>query len=373
MPAASDPPVVPIDGTLIIAGFLGRGNAGDEAMLQVFFQEFSPRFNIVISVDQAGAHPGYWNWFPYTHAQIVHQNDGHAILRIPDTIGMLVGGGALPIGFAAGQLLVAKTRGIPAALAGVDAWKPPVKYLSPGRAALGVWLGLFDEIIPRTRISVDTLTSLGIESSYGADFALRLVTDGAPDIVSHDRRVLVVLREGLPGMAAEDFAAWVVNLMTQLEAAGYRPVLLPFSPEDDRLLTELDVCDRFAVERAWWNPRRLKQFMASSVLTVTVGRLHPMIFAAPTGQSVAVLRPPQWSGKRAGLMSKLTDMAQELGIDVFDTTEDFITMLKDGRVRPAEPSRVQAALDRVDVALASLHRLFRRDAVSQAGVKSRAA
>jgi hypothetical protein len=98
-----------------------------------------------------------------------------------------------------------------------------------------------------------------------------------------------------------------------------------------------------------------------------------MIFAAPMGQSVAVLRPPQWSGKRAGLMSKLTDMAQELGIDVFDTTEDFITMLKDGRVRPAEPSRVQAALDRVDVALASLHRLFRRDAVSQAGVKSRAA
>jgi hypothetical protein len=238
---------------------------------------------------------------------------------------------------------------------------------------LRTWLGLFDHIIPRTKVGVAALDDLGIKSVYGADVALRLTTDCAPDIVPNERRVLVVLREGLPDMTSEDFAAWTINLLTQIEASGYRPVLLPFCPEDDRLLTELDLCDRFEVERAWWNARRLKQLIACSALTVTVGRLHPMIFAAPTGRKISVVRPPQWTGKWVDCIDKLSEMAAELGIDVFDTVDCFITALRSGSVRPADAVLVRAALERLDVALAKLHALFCPLGLGDAGLQDRIA
>jgi polysaccharide pyruvyl transferase WcaK-like protein len=325
------------EGTLVIAAFLGRGNAGDEAMLQVLFETFSPRFNIVISVDMTGAFPGFWDWYPYAQAKVVHQNDCHAIERIRDLVGMVVGGGALSLGFAAGQVLVAKARGVPVAFASVDVWTPTAELHAAVRGVLDLWLGLFDLIVTRTARSVTKLNDLGLGSVYAADFALRLPTDNSPAVRVNEPRALVVLREGIPGMANEEFAAWAVNLLVQLQVCGYRVVLLPFCPEDDRFLAELDLCDRFEVERIWWNARQLKQLIASSALTVTVGRLHPMIFAAPTGRNVAVLRPPQWMGKRAGQMRKLTDMAEELGIDVFETIDDLIATLRDGRVRQADP------------------------------------
>lgn len=367
MPSTSDTNRVQKDGALLIAGFLGRGNAGDEAMLQVFYEEFSTRFNIIISIDQHGAHPGHRDWYPYADTKIVHQNDGHELVR-RDAVGLLIGGGALGLGFAASQLLFAKARRVPSAFASVDIWKTEPKFRSEGAAAMSTWLGLFDRIIPRTRVGVEALNGLGIDSVYGADAALRLTTDCAPDIVPNDRRVLVVLREGLPDMAGEDFAAWTINMLTQIEASGYRPVLLPFCPEDARLLIELGLCDRYEVETAWWNARRLKQLIACSALTVTVGRLHPMIFAAPTGRKIAVLRPPQWTGPRVDCINKLSEMAAELGIDVFDTSDSFIAALRSGRVRPADAALVRAALDRLDVALASLHALFRPLAVGNSNL-----
>ena len=50
MTLADIPQPEPKEGTLVIVGFLGRGNAGDEAMLQVLFETFYPRFDIVVGL-----------------------------------------------------------------------------------------------------------------------------------------------------------------------------------------------------------------------------------------------------------------------------------------------------------------------------------
>jgi hypothetical protein len=147
--------------------------------------------------------------------------------------------------------------------------------------------------------------------------------------------------------------------MARLTARGYRPTLMPFCPEDERFLTRTGLAERHEVERSWWNAPRLKQLIAVSGLTVTVGRLHPMVFAAPTGRNLAVLRPPHWVGERAGSMEKLTDMAEDLGTSTFDTSDAFAAALEAGRIGPADPERVEAAVQRVDAALARLHSLFR--------------
>ena len=344
------------EGTLVIAGFFGRGNAGDEAMLQVLFEVFSPRFRIVICVDEYGAYPGFWDWYPYNEAIIAHQNRFELIKSIADPVGVLVGGGGLAVGFAAAQVFIARTQQLPTALAGVDIFE---LHKHPRAApVLRTWLGLFDQVIPRTSRSESVMRALDMPSLHGGDWALRLAADVAPDVTVDDHRALVVLREDVLGEAGNDYRAGMRDLLSQLAACGYGPVFLPFSPEDERFLTTQGLVDGIPVERAWWNARRLKQLIASSGLTVTVGRLHPMVFAAPTGRDVASIRPPHWIGKRAAGMSKLTDMGKELGIDQFESVGDFGLALRAGKIRPAQTSQVEAALARVDTALDALHTLF---------------
>lgn len=345
-------------GTLVIAGFLGRGNAGDEAMFQVLYEAFAPRFNIVACVDEHGAYPGYWNWFPYPHVRIVHQNHIDIIERLDDCAGLIVGGGMLSLGFAAGHVLLAKARDIPVALAGVDIWPVPPTG-SNKLQVLKAWYGLFTRLVARTKRSADDVRAYGCEVVHGGDWALRLIADSAPDVQDDPRRAVVVLREDAFEAVGEAFPAWVDLLLADIEAAGYRPVLLPFSPEDERFADGLRLSERFAMERAWWNARRLKQVIGASGLLVTVGRLHPMIFGAPTGCAIASVRMPHWTGARAGSMIKLNDMAAELGIASFDTREAFAAALRAGEIGPADEERLAMSIGRVERSLALLHRLFK--------------
>lgn len=74
-----------------VVGFLGRGNAGDEAMFQCIHEAFSPDFDIVAVVDKLGACPGFWDWYPYTHCGLVHVGDIHHFIQ--PMAGLIVGGG----------------------------------------------------------------------------------------------------------------------------------------------------------------------------------------------------------------------------------------------------------------------------------------
>jgi hypothetical protein len=347
------------DGSLVIAGFLGRGNAGDEAMFQVLVEQFRDRFAITALVDELGAYPGYRGWYPYAQVTVAHQNHIDTIERRDDCAGLIVGGGMLSLGFAAGHVLMARARKVPVVMGGVDAWPVPFPD-SPKFGVLQGWYGMFDRLVMRTGRSVADLRAFGFEAAHGGDWALKLMADSAAGIEADARQALVVLREDSMDALGDSFPAWAEGLLADIARAGYRPVLLPFSPEDERFVGQLGLAEKWEVQRAWWNARRLKQLIGSSGLLVTVGRLHPMIFGAPTACAIASVRMPHWVGRQAGNMLKLNDMAAELGIATFDTRADFAGALAAGAIGRADPDRVAASIERVDRALAMMHRLFKR-------------
>ena len=50
---------------LVVTGFFARGNCGDEALLQCAFEAFEATHDLIVSVDEHGAYPGFWDWYPY--------------------------------------------------------------------------------------------------------------------------------------------------------------------------------------------------------------------------------------------------------------------------------------------------------------------
>ena len=167
----------------------------------------------------------------------------------------------------------------------------------------------------------------------------------------------MVLREDDRSVLAPDYREQIRRLLAALWAVGLVPVLLPFAPEDERLLEELGLGRLAPVERCWWNARRLKQLSARSGLTLSIGRLHPMIFAAPTGRPVMTVgRPTITAGRRAD--GKLRHMAADLGVDLHDTVAEAVLAIEAGQIRPADADKVAAAKARLDAQADDLRRFF---------------
>lgn len=367
--------------TLVLAGFYGRGNCGDEALLQCACEAMQDDFDILISVDEHGAYPGYWDWYPYNKFDRTHQTNLGFFRRTEKYAGLLVGGGGLPYGFAANQAVHARSYQAATALAGVDFVSTnmdPRMRAAPQQTAharaLRQYADLFDFRALRTLDAVHSAKELGLDYFHGADWALRLPMDRDPSIEQDDRRVLIVLREWSLRSVSQEYVEEILLLISTLEERGWRPHFLPFAPEDERFIEQLGMQDRLPVVRTWWNARRAKQWIASSGLTLSVTRLHPLIFAAPTGARIASLVPRRIQPSNAPILglesdgSKLANVCRELGIRQFYSTEEMLAGLDS--IGPADPEKVALSTARLDAMIERLRRLFRESAASRAGVST---
>jgi hypothetical protein len=364
--------------TLVVTGFYARGNCGDESLLQCVCEAMQSDFEILISLDEHGAYQGYWDWYPYNHFDRVHQTDLGMFRWSEKYAGLLVGGGGLPFGFAAHQAVHARTYQAATALAGVDFsgmdGDPRLRGHAQ-RAAFALaarqYANLFDFRALRTRVAVESAAAHGVEYFHGADWALRLVADQDPSVERNDRRALIVLREmGLRSVSYR-YVQEISVLISALEERGFEPHFLPFAPEDERFLGHIGLEQRIPVIRTWWNPRRAKQWIASSGLVLSLGRLHPLIFAAPTSVPVACLLSRSMLQPKAAAIpdlaaqpSKLTNVCRELGIALFFTVEDTLAGLSG--IRPADSEKVASSMARLDAMIERLRELFRESAASRA-------
>ena len=278
---------------VVLSGFFGRGNCGDEALLQAQYEWLSPRYDVVISVDERGAYEGFWDWYPYDRCRIVHQAN-LSVLAEQDVIGIHVGGGGLPHGFNAAQVVHAASLGKPAFLTGVDC-QPLCS--AAAAAALTRYLGLFEFISVRSAAAQQSMSMVASGCHHGADWALALPTDG-PVPVPRAGTALVTLREFPADLLSRRYAEAVAELLAVLADRFDRVALLPFCPEDERFLDRLPVAARQRREIHWWNPRRMQREIAAADLIVSVGRLHPLIFAANVGTPAVFVEPlaadPRW-------------------------------------------------------------------------------
>lgn len=272
--------------TLVLSGFFGRGNCGDEALLQAQYERFSGRYDIVISVDERGARDGFWDRYPYDRCRIVHQAN-LSVLAEPEVIGIHVGGGGLPHGFNAAQVIHARSLGKPAFITGVDC-QPPAT--AAAAAAVRRYYELFDFVSVRSAAAWQAMSMLSTGCHHGADWALGMPTAGPP---STNRRgtVALVLREFPVAWISADYLATVTRLLDALARRHDRVLLLPFCPEDDRFLDHVKPAARLPRERHWWDPRRMQGEIAAAEMVVSLGRLHPLIFAANVGTPALFVEP----------------------------------------------------------------------------------
>lgn len=317
---------------VVLSGFFGRGNCGDEALLQAQYEWLSPCYDVVISVDERGARDGFWDWYPYDRCRIVHQGN-LAVLGESGVIGIHVGGGGLPHGFNAAQVVHARSHGKPAFLTGVDA--RPVASAAAA-TAVGRYLELFDFVSVRSAAAWQTMTSLAPACHHGADWALALPTD-EPAAGPRRGGVLVTIREFPPDLVSRRYLGDVADLLAVLADRIGEVALLPFCPEDERFLDHLPMAGRLPREVHWWNPRRVQRLIADAELVVSLGRLHPLVFAANVG-TPAVFAEPLGHDPRWPACTKARDLASEYGWSIDPSIADLTARLRRLEGRPLGPA-----------------------------------
>ncbi len=310
--------------TIVLSGFFGRGNCGDEAILQAQYEALSPEFDIVISVDERGAYDGFWNWYPYDRCRIVHQAN-LSVLADPAIVGIHVGGGGLPHGFNAAQVVYARSLDKLACLSGVDA--APAR--SPAAAqAIASYVRLFSKVILRSEASWNTMARLAQNSQRGADWAVGFPTDGAEEGIEQSGDVVVTIREFPDEFISSRYLSDVAELFRILAGGHRRVVLLPFCPEDERFLDRLPPAARLHREIHWWNPRRVQRCIATASRVVSLGRLHPLIFAANVGTPAAFAEPLAGESRWASC-AKARDLCVEHGWAYHASLSELIARLRD--------------------------------------------
>lgn len=355
---------------LMVAGFYGRGNSGDEALFHAIYEAFCDDYDIYVAVDEHGAFRGFWDWYPYTKCRVIHQTDLHAFSAKRNIAGFMIGGGGLAIGYAGNLVVSARMRRIPTFIAGVDLPElappttDPEELTKPMLARIArrldvdflrTYLGSFDHLMVRTERSLRVASEIELPVFLGGDWALRLIADTSPDETPNPKRAIIVLREFALEIIPFTYVQKIERLVSGLKDLGWEPVLLPFCPEDVRNAKELGLDKLAPTWEHWWNPRRMKQIMAQSGLVISVGRLHAVIFAAPSFDvPVCSLAPPLKlpSGKKS--ISKIDSLCADWEIDQFFDVEELLTAAAEGRLRPASREKVTAAAQRLDESIAQM-------------------
>jgi hypothetical protein len=322
-PLVTDQPTTP-RGTIVLSGFFGRGNCGDEAILQAQYERLSPHYDLIISVDQHGAYDGFWNWYPYDRCPIVHQGNLGCVAD-ETVVAVHVGGGGLPHGFNAAQVVHARSHGKPVFLTGVDV--KPVNTPAAVTALRG-YLDLFDLISVRSGASHQTLRELVSHGHRGTDWAVALPTDG-PLPVTRTDRVLITLREFPRELLSSAYCQSIAEMVSRLADSYDEIALLPCCPEDERFLDWVPAVEQLPREVHWWNPRRVQREIAAATAVVSVGRLHPLIFAANVGTPAAFVEPlpgdPRWPKS-----AKASQLCDEHGWPSFATVDDLLAHFDQG-------------------------------------------
>jgi len=292
---------------IIVRGFFGRGNCGDEAILQSIHGLFEKHFDIGISTELSDVnHEAIKRLFPYANCEIVNCED-RLIFKHKDIAGFILGGGGLGLGFGWNQYIVAKRRGVKVlhigthldasflgdetgSTVGLDEVDEIGKIPEGGaqlyNVAVGSFLKLADYYAVRNSQSLEYARQLGVEPKLYPDVAFALEKDDNPDIKMDKRRMLVTIRE-YPAVH-QDFdrlKKWLTKVEDYATKLGMYVQVVPYCEADAVTTREVGYVDKI-LDGQYWNPRRVKQLVANSGMVVSFGRFHAVVFAISEGTPV---------------------------------------------------------------------------------------
>lgn len=292
---------------VLVAGYYGYGNIGDEAILGALLRdvhEVRPDLGFVVLSAKADAGPVP----PGVRVTYASRLDPSRVLAAMRRTEMLIlGGGGLiqdvtslrSLLYYLGLIWTARRLGLPVAIYGGGIG--PVTTAAGRRLARAI-LPQVDLLALRDQLSLETALALGVpdtQVALTADPAFSL--ERSPESVgAPGPAALAALgRAGVPGDRADRLVGWALKAPVTAEderafgeaigrvaaQTGLFPVLLPFHPEQD--LAMLDRLTRVAgtgcaVVRDVREPALLQE-VVSAMTAVVAMRLHGVIFAVAAG------------------------------------------------------------------------------------------
>lgn len=269
---------------ILCCGFYGHGNAGDEAIAHALdfylrrpFDNVDLMFSSELSPEQTAKvveEDGF-----YRDRQLISVYDLETV-KEPDIF--LVGGGDLSASYGIQQAQIAREASR-CRLVGRIGTSAKDDFLKGGAKSIELVkasLNLFDYTSVRDRSSFDVLAALGVQSHCGADLALDVRLDKKVKLPKGPYAVVVVreVREGDADRQAT-VAKFVVDAVRREFDQNF--VLLPFCNADRQFAKHVSAACGNAVicEDAGSDPHKLAQIIANADYVVSVGRLHPLVFA----------------------------------------------------------------------------------------------
>lgn len=289
---------------VMIIGFYGMGNCGDEAILQGLKQEIQD-INPNIGIDMASELPfiyhGTYNKIADIGCRTLTNYDfGEGKERV----GLIIlGGGGLSIGYGYGLILRAMNERIPIINMGIEYKKDKHRNSD----LFHEFLKQFSDIAVRSLDSSDFLTSLGID--HYLTFCPSLRVNPKPCGPLPNDYVVVTPRR----TNDSDDKKQLQIIVDKLKELNKSAILLPFSkydltqqPVDMKLCNEIhsQYPNSTTLPIDGYKPGAYKFIISKASLLVNSGRFHASIFAAEAGIPTVHSYPIESSGKIYNFLSE---------------------------------------------------------------------
>lgn len=263
---------------LVIRGYYGNGNCGDEALLQTMHGFYSSAFQIVVSVNKLESALSLQKQgvFPYKSSEVcgsLHRG----LLANRETVGMILGGGGLGLGFGWDQYMFAWRNNKKIIHAGVHITGEFYKdsdesfnQVSRNFLAAADWFSV------RHRHSIAMCSKIGVKARYLPDWAFALPVEPA-NFVPHRDYVVVVIR-------SDTNKDRDLTLKTFEAIQGYASknaldiVIIPFDGSDENMTKRLGL-DSHMLGKMYFEPKKVKSIISHSKAVFSLGRYHPLVFA----------------------------------------------------------------------------------------------
>jgi len=266
---------------ILICGFLGWGNLGDEAILQAIMDELGDNEYSVSTTLPFTLLTNYHRKFPILR-------DVRQIYDVrSDFDAYILGGGKLNWGYGWRQALAVFSSGIPSMNYGVAYEKDPFLYHPKLNELYAEFLRQFDAVTVRDQDSFDIMEEIGVKSTLTMCPAINLKEEkfSCPEnMIAVCPRYEDSDRQGTPGDNKPQID-WIVN---RLKGVEDQVLLIPFAPKNtDGTPVDLALCREIAsklkgaaiLQTDGYNPRQVKYAISNSKMVISGGRYHALIWA----------------------------------------------------------------------------------------------
>lgn len=266
---------------IIINGFFGKGNCGDEAILQTWYDRLSDKFRIIASVDPdiVNCNKECKSYELYKNIDII-QNRRVDIFCNDIVDSYIIGGGGLGLGFGVEQWLHSVLRNKKKFYLGTIVHE---EFSSGNKDLIEInknFFKSFDMISVRDKVSKYNLKNIfGVESYQYPDIAFGLEPE-IIEIKSEKKYVTVTIRDnGVNDI--DSISNWLNKIKEYANSLDYDIIYLPFDKTDERLFGQLGLDLKY--DNIYWYPKKVKYLISKSEMVFSLGRYHPLVFGISSG------------------------------------------------------------------------------------------